>query len=579
MIFLSFSLILSGIFVGVIYDFLLSREKIVKVTGPEEGYYWTAAQYQLVYNQVQYQLLLYATGEAPDFSRVAMRMEILISKFNILANPSDYTNFFKKIPHYQVTIDALRPFMNELYSYSRKGSIHTDNAKKLIARMNEFQVSINEMSVNIRHFEIDRQEQAFSDFYYKRRLIFAIITLIALVSVVWFWFLTIKSIKFKGVIEAKTVALQNETIAKSAAEASVQAQNLFLAMIGHEFRTPLQTISSSVELLSDHVSIKEENIVKRLKNAADRLENQVQDLTDYTKLNSGTLRLIKSEFDPDELVKNVMDDLRNKSEIKGLSLTYTATETNWRLISDQNRIRQILYNIVNNSIRYTGAGYVNIAIRCGADFFEISVADTGIGMSRESIPKIFDPFIQIENSNVKRYDGIGMGLAIVKLLVNLLNGKIDVSSELGKGSIFEITIPADIIHISDPNGISLARRKLNVLVVDDNIDLLEDFKGVLNSLSVICETISNPDMAIKLTEYQKYDAILMDIQIPNKDGFTVTREIANGQGVNKKTPVIAITGGGDYDEQTHTGLFFEWLTKPVHKTKIIEVLNRIVSIQ
>lgn len=234
----------------------------------------------------------------------------------------------------------------------------------------------------------------------------------------------------------------------------VFAKTTVLGIVSHELKSPLQTIISSVDLLASRVkSPRELEVIERLNSGASRLQAHMQDLTEYARLEAGRVELRVSEFAPNDLVKRVLGDLKFDAEGKGLRLAQTGAKSDYRVLADAHRIQQILTNLVSNAIKYTSEGTISAASELVLEKnnerapwqLHLTVADDGPGIAPESLPRLFEPFTQLDNGAARRLDGAGLGLAIVKRLVGLLGGTIAVKSELGHGTCFHVMLPVDLI--------------------------------------------------------------------------------------------------------------------------------------
>jgi signal transduction histidine kinase len=246
---------------------------------------------------------------------------------------------------------------------------------------------------------------------------------------------------WEAILFAFSVAYRLKLVEESAA----QAKNAFLAMISHELKTPLQNIVSSIDLLSLKIP-QNEKILNRLRSSTANLEQQVKDLTDYSRIGSGSFKLIKDEVNISAAVTEVVTDLRKGADDKGLQII-TNIDPNIIGIIDPYRFQQIVQNLLGNAIKYTNVGYVEVTLKIDEARKRIIliVKDSGIGFEEKTSNNLFEPFTQINKRSTRDYNGMGMGLAIVKQLVDIFEGGIEVHSSQGHGSTFTITVPIEIL--------------------------------------------------------------------------------------------------------------------------------------
>jgi len=360
---------------------------------------------------------------------------------------------------------------------------------------------------------------------------------------------------------------------------SAIAKNEFIGMISHELRTPLQRMVSSIDLLS--VTLSKNNIhtpaLDRLSAAVDRFEVQIDDLTDYARLESGNLQLRETQFNTSDLVKRVADDYRQKAEEKGLEFRTEITDCDFMVCSDAMRIEQVLNNLVGNAIKYTDRGFVKMTLqyRQGKDLsLVMRVEDSGPGIDPQNFESLFKPFTQIDQSSARRYDGIGMGLAIVKRLVTLLGGITNVDSTPGKGTVFEVIIP--VRRVADMPTTLASGGKQRILLVDDNLDVRVALQEVTEQLGYLCEVAASGAEALSMAATKRYDAILLDINMPGLDGYAVSHEIRSRPGANQHTPVIWISATApQIASPEKRKLFTFFLEKPVRSKKLDAMLKQL----
>jgi signal transduction histidine kinase/CheY-like chemotaxis protein len=363
-------------------------------------------------------------------------------------------------------------------------------------------------------------------------------------------------------------------------ESAAKEKNAFLAMVSHELKTPLQNIVSSIDLLSLKIP-NSERILGRLRNATSNLELQVKDLTDFSRLGSGSLTLNKDEVNISSLACETISDLKNLAEIKGLQII-TNIDPNIIGIIDPYRFQQIVQNLLGNAIKYTNVGYVEVTLKIDEARKRIilTVKDSGIGFEEKASNNLFKPFTQINKRSTRDYNGMGMGLAIVKNLVNIFGGGIDVHSSQGHGSTFTVTIPVEIStnsKLEDDQHIFCDKNKNSILLVDDSEVVRDDLSDILGSLGYECDMASGGGEAISMAGKKKYCAILLDINMPDIDGFEVAKKIRNTPTPNSDVPLIWISANAPMNSSKLERQYFtHFLVKPIHAVKLIDTLKKII---
>ncbi len=378
------------------------------------------------------------------------------------------------------------------------------------------------------------------------------------------------------------------------AEEANTAKSLFLANMSHEIRTPMNGIIGFSNLLeSTQLDERQSEFLDFIKISANHLLEIINDILDFSKIEAGKLKLVYGKFNIRQLIESTVNLLSVQSEQKKLKISVRIDEKiNYDLMGDALRIRQIIANLLSNAIKFTDEGFIKIGVEeiektVHKSKLKISVKDSGIGIPENKIDDIFESFNQLDNSFTKKYAGTGLGLAIVKSLIDLMGGEISVKSEPGHGTSFDIIISFDISG-SLETPIRAAEEKqaficpaadIKILLVEDDHISRELIKILLkkNKINKI-DAASNGNDAVELLANNKYDLVLMDIQIPHIDGLQIIKMVkTDGSGhKNYFTPIIAITAyalKGDREKFIEAGAC-EYLSKPLSEKDFFSTIDK-----
>lgn len=394
---------------------------------------------------------------------------------------------------------------------------------------------------------------------------------------------------------------------KQMAEKANRAKSDFLAHMSHEIRTPLTAISGIAEILQkdrDSLNDKQKQLAKTLFSSTSTLKDLVSDILDFSKIESGELELTEELFEIEDLFTQVINITSVNARSKGLTFAFEYDDVKtMNFYGDKTRLRQILINLISNAVKFTEKGSISIEANAeesdGARFLRIEVRDTGIGIAPENHDIIFERFKQADSSVSRRYGGTGLGLPISKNLAQLMGGTILLESELGRGAVFTLLLPirepGEAPATNAENDNKMLSQKLTTKIKtklnkENRILLVEDYEGNIVVIGYILDDIGcKYDIArtgleaLNLWKEKYYDLILMDIQMPEMDGFTATTQIRIMEGEKDlaRTPIIGMTAHalvGDKDKCIAAGMD-AYLPKPIVETDLKTLILKYLSMR
>jgi signal transduction histidine kinase/DNA-binding response OmpR family regulator len=385
---------------------------------------------------------------------------------------------------------------------------------------------------------------------------------------------------------------------KEVAERTAQLKQQFMANMSHEIRTPMNAIVGITRLLLEKTPKPDQlKYLNAIRQSSDNLLVIINDILDLSKIEAGKIEIEHIDFSFREMVQSMREIMSLKTDEKRLDFNIKIEDAiPDRLVGDPTRLNQILINLIGNAIKFTEKGHVDLICKMEATtlkeriLLHLDVADTGIGISKEYVETIFESFTQAGTDTARKFGGTGLGLTISKQLASLMSGSISVKSELGKGTIFSLTIPIDIAHeqhvsIKKNKATDLVLERLShisVLLVEDNefnrLVAEDTLKGLLSNIQI---TIAeNGEVAIQKLKERQFDLILMDIQMPVMNGVDATRYIRTKMPDDKKdTKIIAMTANvlqEDVKRYLNAGMN-AYISKPFQTEELLLKIDMVLS--
>lgn len=541
------------------YEQYFSTRHNINSAGPQENYAWAIAKFAIRlagFNaKIEHQLRL----GIDDKDELQKELDILFSSSNVLLHKSISTRYLYDEAGYARTVEQIHSNLEKIDTELKKKNTNYSNLIEIIELIG---LDNKELIVISDHAEVRQRDIIQQDYINKANSMrFPIAILYVIFSLMLF-------VSYRQV---KSINKQLKSEKKS-----FNNKNAFLGVLGHELRTSLQAIISSVEVITQQKDVATFSHFERLENAAMKMERQMKDLAEFAKVDNGNVEIKTSSFNLHKLVNDTVEQSITILNKKNINVGIDEIE-NIYVKSDPSRIMQIIENIVTNAIKYTANGKVQIsAVIRDKSRLVITVRDTGRGIPKDKIDTIFFPFIRVGGDN--KVPGFGMGLAIVHGVVKAMNGTIDVESEIGKGSTFTVSLPIEFskheetIIPTDMDNITFSAKGIRVLIIDDNEMACESLVSILQSEFSV-EYTTSPERALEKLYRKSFDLVLSDLQMPIMTGDDLYKRVKENKGPNKSTPFIFISA---YTSESPIK-DVEILTKPVRLNDIKKAIESVLA--
>ncbi len=390
------------------------------------------------------------------------------------------------------------------------------------------------------------------------------------------------------------VALQNEA---DLASSKNLAKSAFLANMSHEIRTPLSAISGMATLIGrEPLSASQADKLRKLELAVKHLSATINDILDLSKIEASKLVLEQGPVEIAELFGAISGMVQHKLDEKGLQFDVLVEHMPSHFLGDSTRLSQALLNYLGNAVKFTNKGSIRLhacVIEDSSDsaIVRMEVRDTGPGIPPEIIPRLFEPFVQADNTTTREYGGSGLGLAITKKLVQAMGGEVGVYSELGKGTTFwftarlmKATVPVVTVPAAPKQDAATTLRSefagRCVLLAEDDEFNREIGCLLLQEVGLVVEVAEDGAAAVEMASGRSYDLILMDVQMPKLNGLNATRQIRASRGRGSGVPIVAMTANAFQEDKmrcTQAGMD-DFIAKPVDASKLYQVILRLLQI-
>lgn len=367
--------------------------------------------------------------------------------------------------------------------------------------------------------------------------------------------------------------------AKAAAEAANEAKSRYLVAVSHEIRSPLNAIYGYAQLLERGDEVTRAEAGAAIRRSVDHLTNLAESLLEISQVENGVLKIRSGVVDIRVLLGQIVSMFRAQAIAKGITLTLSVSNTLPALVkTDQRRLKQVLINLVSNAIKYTVTGSVQIAATYRNQVATIDVVDTGVGIEKDDLERVFEPFERGHSSDIQSQPGIGLGLTLTRVLVQVLGGDITAKSTPGEGSCFRLKLMLSSVAPADPDGAranveDAQEPRRTILIIEDDAAQRATMRSLLQPLNVTVHTASTGMIGIDLAARYSPDVVLLDIDMPGISGWETAERLRRAHGAALKIIMVSANvsdmdarqpGGSPHDAVLAKPIAFDTLSAMLH---------------
>ncbi|WP_309973875.1 hybrid sensor histidine kinase/response regulator [Variovorax guangxiensis] len=537
---------------------------------PLEGFYWSAAQYQIAFGKLREQLLIAAAAgsalEPVDSAELVMRGEVLLSKGRLLTEPSMSRSRLQAIPGFEDSATQIARFDQKLTEILHRPDLSAVDAKEALNEFDALDATVVGLANAARQRELDGRSSVFEAVKQDEHdgLIQALV--VWAVCMGWLAWILLAHRRKQQLAHERLRALEAERLAREQLNQAMKTKAQFLSMVSHELRSPLQAIVSSVDVLNLQIPPSERlSAIQRIRRSALMLGVQLRDLLTIARGEAGRLEISPESFEAGALIEDVADVAAHAAHEKGLQFHTQVPDEPVFARADVQRISQVLANLVSNAVRYTRAGQVSLSLEApmeqdGRIVFVVS--DTGSGLPEGAVARLTTPRTSDDELR-PRQDGSGVGLMIVRTVVEHLGGTIEVAVTPGAGTRITVGIP---VAFEDPDAVpNDATADGLVLVVEDQAVISASVVALVKGLGHPCHVADSGSAAVKLLSEHAYETAFIDLDLPEIGGVALARRVRSNPGPNQHAYLVAITATRPEIEEDP---FDQVLVKPVEGLRV-----------